>query len=196
MQTLSLILALAFSATTAFAAPAASSSAASSASPSLAAAAVPVGAPGSGVQAVTPGDGAHALASKPTSVGPDVAARADSQLPDPTRPPASILAPVVATGDEAPHSAGLQSILLPKPRSGSKPRAIIHGQTVEIGGRVGEARLVHLTETTAVLQGPEGREVLHLVPQDMVKPVRQPVSKPRAPQRKSRAVAPAAAPAQ
>ena len=60
---------------------------------------------------------------------------------------------------------------------------------------MGEARLVHLTETTAVLQGPEGREVLHLVPQDMVRLVRQPVGKTRAPQRKSRAAAPAAAPA-
>lgn len=135
---------------------------------------------------------AQATAAPATSAA--AAAHADSQLPDPTRPPASMLAPVTAA-EEAPLAGGLQSILLPKPGSGGKPRAIIHGQTVELGGQVGDARLVHLTETTAVLLGPAGREVLRLLPPDMVQPLRKPGNRSRTSRRAPAPATPAGAPA-
>lgn len=82
---------------------------------------------------------------------------------DPTRPPA-----MLGEGDSKeeakssePPPAGLQTVIL---RKGSKPLAVINGQTVELGGTVGDARLVSLGETEAVLQGPNGKEVLRLLP--------------------------------
>jgi MSHA biogenesis protein MshK len=49
------------------------------------------------------------------------------------------------------------------PKKG-KPTAVIGGQVVPLGGFVGEARLVRLSETEAVLEGPEGIERLYLTP--------------------------------
>ena len=82
------------------------------------------------------------------------AALADS--PDPTRP-ADFAAPAGAVA--AP--AGLQAVLL-RPKGGSV--AVINGQTVAVGERVGDARLVSLSANEAVLVGPNGREVLRLAP--------------------------------
>lgn len=85
-------------------------------------------------------------------------------LPDPTRPPAAVLAAqqsAVADVTESEEAAtGLQAVLL---RRSGKPLAIINGQTVHLGGKLGDARLVRLTETTAVLDGPNGRETLRLI---------------------------------
>lgn len=86
-------------------------------------------------------------------------------LPDPTRPPAAVLAAQQAATTEAeaavePAAGGLQAVLLRRP---GKPLAIINGQTVHLGGKLGEARLVGLTETTVVLDGPNGRETLRLI---------------------------------
>ncbi len=86
-----------------------------------------------------------------------------SALADPTRPPA-ILAEGQPNEDiskkELPAS-GLQTVIL---RKGAKPLAIINGQTVKLGEKVGDARLVRLSETEAVLQGPEGKEIMRLMP--------------------------------
>jgi MSHA biogenesis protein MshK len=79
---------------------------------------------------------------------------------DPTRPPAAWL----NQADLAPASGGtmrLQSVLMPQR---GRPVAIIGGQTVALGERIGDARLVRLNEREAVLEGPEGVTRLYLTP--------------------------------
>jgi MSHA biogenesis protein MshK len=80
-------------------------------------------------------------------------------LADPTRPPAFIAG---SGSDSAMALTGpvLQSVLL----SATRKAAIISGERVELGEKVGEARLARLTEDEAVLEGPQGRTVLKLVP--------------------------------
>lgn len=80
-------------------------------------------------------------------------------LPDPTRIPASIATPVEAGVAEAPP-AGLQSIIISKTRRA----AIIDGETVELGGKHGDARLVEVNEGSVVLRGAQGRQVMTLFP--------------------------------
>ncbi len=81
---------------------------------------------------------------------------------DPTRPPAAWLSQPVSTGgageDGGPR---LQSVLIPQR---GKPVAVISGTTVVLGGQVGDARLVKLTEREAVLQGADGVTHLYLTP--------------------------------
>ena len=53
--------------------------------------------------------------------------------------------------------------------------AIINGQTVEQGGKYGDARLVQVNEDSVVLHGPQGKQVLMLFPgvtirKEMAKP--------------------------
>lgn len=79
-------------------------------------------------------------------------------LGDPTRP-SGTFADGAAEGDDG--MLRLQSVLMPQ---GGKPVAIISGQMVRLGGRIGEMRLVRLNETEAVLQGPKGVERLFLTP--------------------------------
>src|SRR3989338_11072085 len=76
------------------------------------------------------------------------------ELPDPTRPPASIAAPVAASSVEAaPAPAGLQSIIISKTRRA----AIIDGETVELGGKHGDAKLIEVNEGSVILRGAQGR---------------------------------------
>lgn len=79
-------------------------------------------------------------------------------LADPTRPPAAVGAEgsVAAAG-----SMGLTSVFLPKK---GRAAAVIDGQLVEIGGLVRDARLVKVSETSAVLEGESGIERLFLTP--------------------------------
>lgn len=81
---------------------------------------------------------------------------------DPTRPPAAYLGQATAAG-AAVEEGGLrlQSVLTPQR---GKPLAIIGGTTVGLGGKVGGATLVRLSEREAVLQGPEGVTRLYLTP--------------------------------
>jgi len=90
-------------------------------------------------------------------------------LPDPTRPAidlgagaggqASAAAPVEAV----PH--GLQSIIIsPQYRA-----AIINGETVRLGGKVGNSTLVEVRENSVVLQSAQGRRVLELFPKVGIK---------------------------
>lgn len=78
-------------------------------------------------------------------------------LADPTRPPAALAAD---PGPAAP-AAGLQFIIR---RQGMKPVAVINGSRVELGGRVGDARLIAVNEDSVVLQSDTGRELLRLTP--------------------------------
>jgi MSHA biogenesis protein MshK len=80
-------------------------------------------------------------------------------LPDPTRPPEAVMSPAGADAAKAP--AGLQTIIR---RHGAKPAAVINGQYVELGGKVGDARLVRVGEDSVLLQGPEGKEEIKLFP--------------------------------
>lgn len=82
-------------------------------------------------------------------------------LPDPTRPSIDLNAgsasEVVPTEDVA-H--GLQSIIIsPQYRA-----AIINGETVSLGGKSGDSRLVEVRESSVVLQNAQGRRVLELFP--------------------------------
>jgi MSHA biogenesis protein MshK len=81
-------------------------------------------------------------------------------LADPTQPPSAIVGLDGTVSMELANS-GLTSVMVPKK---GKPMAVIGGQLVPLGGMVGEARLVRLSETEAVLEGPEGIERLYLTP--------------------------------
>ena len=73
-------------------------------------------------------------------------------LIDPTRPPSEL------SVSGAPSD--LQSIIIsPKRRA-----AIINGQTVELGGKAGDVKLIEVKEGSVVLQGAKGRQVLTLFP--------------------------------
>ena len=89
-------------------------------------------------------------------------ALATAQLTDPTRPPVQLSTPVAeveATGQVT--SIGLQSVILKKE---GRPAALINGELIELGGRVGEMKLVKVEEDSVILLGPEGRETLRLTP--------------------------------
>lgn len=87
-------------------------------------------------------------------------------LPDPTRPPASIFAPAAEGGagtrrEEAEHqSSGLHTIII----SEARRAAIIDGKTVELGGEHGGARLIEVNEGGVVMQHANSRQVLTLFP--------------------------------
>lgn len=84
-------------------------------------------------------------------------------LADPTKPPPSIEkpAPAADAAGAPPAPAGLQSII----RSDcAKPAAIINGEYVALGGRVGEAKLVKIGEDSVTLKSATGRETLKLMP--------------------------------
>lgn len=87
---------------------------------------------------------------------------AQGALPDPTRPPVAA-APIAESGKAAagPAAGGLSSVIL---RKGEKPAAIVDGQYVELGGKVGERRVVRIAEGKVVLRNAEGRETLLLTP--------------------------------
>lgn len=77
-------------------------------------------------------------------------------LSDPTRPPAAFGA---ASADSGSEGSSLQSII----RSNrGKPGAIINGEYVLLGGRVGDARLVKIGEDSVTLKSPTGTETLTL----------------------------------
>ena len=84
------------------------------------------------------------------------------ELPDPTRPPASLAAPSAVTGQLVTESrpAGLQTTII----SGSRRAAIIDGKTVELGAKHGNARLIEVNEGSVVLRSGQTRRVLTLFP--------------------------------
>ncbi|MCX7171470.1 MAG: hypothetical protein NTY41_14625 [Proteobacteria bacterium] len=88
-------------------------------------------------------------------------AQSDSSLSDPTRPPLTVVEPVTSSSEVVPQSNELQTVIR---REGRKPTAVINGMVVELGDKVGDATLVKLSESEAVLQGPAGREILSLTP--------------------------------
>lgn len=82
-------------------------------------------------------------------------------LPDPTRPPEAALAAPADAASAPSDALQLQSVLI---GHGRTPAAVINGELVLLGGKVRDARLVRLTEHSAVLKGPQGTTTLALLP--------------------------------
>jgi MSHA biogenesis protein MshK len=87
-------------------------------------------------------------------------ASAQETLSDPTRPPAD--APGQPAGEASAGDLTLQTVIMGE---GRKPSAIIGGQHVDLGGMIGGARLIHISDSEVVLEGPSGRQVLKMTPQ-------------------------------
>nr|WP_315466763.1 MSHA biogenesis protein MshK [uncultured Undibacterium sp.] len=83
-------------------------------------------------------------------------------LPDPTRPPVSLLQS--DAGAVVPSGPILQSILI----SPQRKIAIIDGQTVKLNGKVGNQTLVNISETEVVLKSGKQLQTLSLHP-DLIK---------------------------
>ena len=79
-------------------------------------------------------------------------------LPDPTRPPAAYTQG--ANAEDTVRDPVLQSIIITPQRR----FAVIDGQRVELGARFGDARLMTITDTEAILVSAQGRQVLKLFP--------------------------------
>jgi MSHA biogenesis protein MshK len=83
---------------------------------------------------------------------------AAQSLPDPTRPPGAAHG---APGGPVQGGNPLQSVIIP---ARGKPSAVINGEQVQVGGKVGEAQVVRITEAEVVLKGPEGVQTLRMTP--------------------------------
>jgi hypothetical protein len=96
-------------------------------------------------------------------------AAAEDALPDPTRPSIDLNSSGAdSKTDVIPDEAashGLQSIIIsPRYRA-----AIINGETVMIGGKTGDSKLVEVRETSVVLQNAQGTRVVELFPKVSIK---------------------------
>lgn len=109
-------------------------------------------------------------------------------LPDPTRPAIGIPAAAGAgTGAgnaaQTPVKEGLQSVII----SPQRRAAVINGIMLELGGKVGDATLVEVRESSVVLQSAQGKRVLELFPGVRIKKVETAMpeeAKPAAPKKK------------
>lgn len=79
-------------------------------------------------------------------------------LSDPTRPPVAI--EQQGGANSPPAGRQLQSVLL----SGGRRLAVIDGTMVSLGGMLGDARVVKISETEVVLKSGEETETLKLYP--------------------------------
>lgn len=84
-----------------------------------------------------------------------------AQGADPTRPAIDTVVGIPAGAAAAVTAGSLQSIIQ---RKNGKPAALINGTVVELGGKVGEARLVKIGDDFVVLRGAMGNEILRLTP--------------------------------
>jgi len=90
-----------------------------------------------------------------------------AQLPDPTRPPGDL---VDSGGVAAANAvAGVQAVFL---RHGAKPAALVNGEYVVQGGKLGDRRVLKITETEVVLRDSGGqKEVMKVIADAEKKPV-------------------------
>jgi MSHA biogenesis protein MshK len=103
-----------------------------------------------------------ALAMLALAISATAATTGNAALPDPTRPPDSVIAASNAAPGEIAAFAEpqLQSVLI-----GTNGRsAIIGGQRYRLGDRVGDATLVKISEAEVVLAGAGGRRTMSLFP--------------------------------
>ena len=82
-----------------------------------------------------------------------------------------------ASTDSTEASSGLSSVIL---RKGAKPAAIIDGQYVELGGKVGERKVVSITEGEVILKSTVEKEVLRLTPGIEKRPIVNKIAKKKA----------------
>ncbi len=103
-----------------------------------------------------------------------------AQLSDPTRPPAQMMAPDTGGVAAGPVEAGMQTVIV---RRRGKSGAVINGQYVEVGSKLGDKRVTRISESEVVLNGAGGREVIRLIPSiektPVVKTAVQPVVRQR-----------------
>ena len=100
-----------------------------------------------------------------------------AQVPDPTRPAGMLLAPEAGDAAVAPVESGVQTVILR--HGGRKSAAVINGQYVEVGGMVGDKRVLKITESEVVLKGESGREVIKVMPAIEKIPARKTTAKRR-----------------
>ena len=89
-------------------------------------------------------------------------------LPDPTLPAIDLNSSGTGVADVVPDEVvpdevvprGLQSVII----SPNYQAAIINGETVTLGGKYGDSRLVEIRDNSVVLQNTPGRRVLELFP--------------------------------
>lgn len=93
-------------------------------------------------------------------------AAAQSNLPDPTRPPGPVHGDPVTEGTSG-GAAVVQSVMLPQ---SGRPWALIDGERVVLGGQLGDEQVVRISEEAVVLQGPDGTRTLRIVPHVEKKP--------------------------
>jgi len=90
---------------------------------------------------------------------------AESALSDPMRPPAGLGLAAETAVPGSNDSLVLQSVLTGSPgAAGRSAAAVISGQVVALGGRIGEMQLTRITETSVLLQGPQGSVSLAMNP--------------------------------
>ena len=87
-------------------------------------------------------------------------AAAADVLQDPTRPPAELSAPQGNAGTPVTSGPQLQSVLI----SAHQRSAIISGQRVTVGEKLGDARVVMINENEVMLKGSSGVQTLKLFP--------------------------------
>lgn len=88
---------------------------------------------------------------------------------DPTRPP-NVNTEAASAEQGALAGPRLESVLIAPDRR----IAVISGRAVSLGGKVGEARVVRISESEVVLQNGDQRETLKLFPQVEKKSIRTP----------------------
>jgi MSHA biogenesis protein MshK len=90
-------------------------------------------------------------------------------LPDPTLPAIDLNSSGAGSAKDVvpdePVSRGLQSIII----SPQYSAAIINGETVRLGDKSGDSRLVEVRESSVVLQNAQGRRVVELFPKVNIK---------------------------
>lgn len=89
------------------------------------------------------------------------------ELPDPTRPPASLGAPGSFAAESATTGPVLQSVLI----SANRKVAVISGQTVREGQKIGDERVVRISESQVDLSSGSGTRTLKLFPDVGRRPV-------------------------
>jgi hypothetical protein len=96
-----------------------------------------------------------------------------AEVPDPTRPPDSLLMLESASGVAFQTQSGVNTVIL---RRDGKSAAVINGQYVEVGGMLGDKKVLNISESEVVLKGDNGREVIRLTPAIEKTPVKKTAS--------------------
>lgn len=103
------------------------------------------------------------------SAGCIAVAPVHAQLPDPTRPAGASMT-ADGAGGGVPADSGVQAVVV---RHRGKSAAVINGQYVEVGGKLGDKRVLKIGESEVVLLGATGREVIKVIPDVEKQPVRR-----------------------